>query len=272
MINTLLELLQYSFIQRALIAGIFLGLLCAILGVFLVLRRLSLIGDGLAHVSFGALALGLAFGVYPFGVAVPLVIVAAIAIQLMIRYTSVDGDAAIGIISATGISTGIILASVSGGFNIDIYSFLFGNILAISSLELYLAIGLSGIVLSTIAVSYHELVYVTFDEEQAQISGINTTVIQTLISILTAITIVLSVKMVGIMLVSSLLIIPASSALQISSGFGETLRRASLLSITSVIFGIIIAFVLDVPPGATIVLTNIGFFATILGIRLISDS
>ena len=266
--SNILPLFQYAFIQRALIAGVFLGLLCALLGVFLVLRRMSLIGDGLAHVSFGALALGLFVGIYPFYVAIPVVIIASIGIQYLVRTTTIDGDAAIGILSALGIAVGVVLASLSNGFNIDLFSYLFGNILAISQLELYLSIVLSGIILGVFILYYHELVAVTFDEEQARISGINTSLIQTVLSVLTAVTVVLSIRMVGTLLVSALLIIPASTALQVSSGFGQALRRTTLISIVSVIVGILTSFVLDIPSGASIVLMNGFFFVIVLGTKV----
>jgi zinc transport system permease protein len=263
----ILELLQFGFVQRAIIAGIFVGFLCGLLGVFLVLRRMSLIGDGLAHVSFGALAIGLYFGVYPFYVAIPLVIIASIGIQYLVRKTSVDGDAAIGILSALGISSGVILASVSNGFNIDLFSYLFGNILAINQFELILAVGLSVVALILFGLYYQELVSVTFDEEQAHISGINTTLIQTVLSALTAITVVIAVRMVGTLLVSALLIIPASTALQLSSGFAQTVRRTSIISIGSVLVGIFASLILDTPAGATIVMVNIMIFMVVISVR-----
>lgn len=256
----IIQILQYSFIQKAFIAGSFVALACSSLGLFLVLRKMSLIGDGLSHVSFGAIALGLFFGLYPFHVAVPVVILASILILKISEKARVYGDAAIGIVSAVGIAGGVILASLSKGFNVDLFSYLFGNILAISTGEAVLSLVLSLIVIVVIAFFYWDLFSATFDEEYAKTTGIKTSFINTLLTILTAITVVLSVKVVGIMLVSALLILPAVTALQISKKFKTALFVGGFISIVSVVFGIIISYILDIPTGATIVMLNAIFF------------
>ena len=144
MINiTVLHFLNYAFIQKAYLAGTFIAVLCAMLGLFLVLRKLSLIGDGLSHVSFGAIALGLFFGIYPIYAAIPVVLIGSYVILRLTERARIYGDAAIGIVSSIGIAGGVILASVSKGFNVDLFSYLFGNILAISNQEVYLSLGLS---------------------------------------------------------------------------------------------------------------------------------
>ena len=232
----------------------------ASLGIFLVLRKMSLIGDGLSHVSFGAIALGLFFGVYPFYVAVPTVLAGSYLILKITEKAKVYGDAAIGIVSAIGIAGGIILASISRGFNVDLFSYLFGNILAISQLELVISVLLSIIVLATLDFYYWDLFSATFDEEYAKTSGIKTGFINILLSLLTALTVVLSVKMVGVMLVSALLILPAVTALQISKGFMTSIFIAVVVSLISVISGISFSFFLNLPTGATIVMVNAFFF------------
>ena len=256
----LLSILQYSFIQKAFIAGSFVAITCSSLGLFLVLRKMSLIGDGLSHVSFGAIALGLFLGIYPFYIAIPVVVIASLFIVKITEKAQVYGDAAIGIVSAVGIAGGVILASISKGFNVDLFSYLFGNILAISTGEAILSVVLSLIVLSVISLFYWHLFSATFDEEYAKTTGVKTGFINILLTVLTAITVVLSVKVVGIMLVSALLILPAITALQISRKFKSAIIIGGLLALLSVIFGIIISFVLDLPPGATIVLLNAFFF------------
>lgn len=257
---TLLDILQYTFIQRAYLAGSFIAVLCAMLGLFLVLRRLSLIGDGLAHVSFGAIALGLLLGVYPFYAAIPVVVIGSYFILKLTQRAKVYGDAAIGIISSLGIAVGVILASLSRGFNVDLFSYLFGNILAISTYEVYLSIGLSLAVLFTIVLIYNDLFSVTFDEEFARITGIRTDRINLVLTFLTAVTVVLAIKVVGILLVSALLIIPAATALQIARGFKGAMILSVLDAIISVLLGITISFFLDLPAGATIVMINLMFF------------
>ncbi|MBM3241466.1 metal ABC transporter permease [Candidatus Poribacteria bacterium] len=256
----IIKFLQYSFIQKAFFAGSFVGIICASLGLFLVLRKMSLIGDGLSHVSFGAIALGLFFGVYPFYVAVPLVLAASYLILKITEKARIYGDAAIGIVSAVGIAGGVILASLSRGFNVDLFSYLFGNILAISQLELVISVLLSIIVLALLYFYYWDLFSATFDEEYAKTSGIKTGFINILLALLTALTVVLSVKMVGVMLVSALLILPAVTALQISKGFMTSLLLAVIVSLISVIAGISCSFFLNLPTGATIVMINVLFF------------
>jgi zinc transport system permease protein len=260
----LISLLQYSFIQKAFIAGAFVAVVCSILGVFLVLRRMSLIGDGLSHVSFGAIALGLFFGIYPFYIAIPLVMLASIFILKINEKAKVYGDAAIGIVSSVGIAGGVMLASLSKGFNVDLFSYLFGNILAISDAEVIISVCLSGLVLLVIYFFYWDLFSATFDEEYAKTNGIKTNFLNTLLALLTSITVVLSVKTVGVMLVSALLIIPAVTALQIAKTFKGTLIITAVISLSSVLIGILLSFVLDLPAGATIVLVNASFFGIAL--------
>ncbi len=257
---SLFHFLSYGFIERAYLAGSFIAVLCAMLGMFLVLRKLSLIGDGLSHVSFGAIALGLFFGFYPFYVAVPVVILASVLILKLTQKAKIYGDAAIGIVSSVGIASGVILASLSKGFNVDLFSYLFGNILAISNQEVYLSVGLSLLVLGIIIFLYHDLFSATFDEEYAKVSGIKTETINIVLTVLTAVTVVLAIKVVGIMLVSALLILPAVTALQVAKGFKTAMIIASMVSVLSVLLGITVSFFLDLPAGATVVMINALFF------------
>lgn len=260
----LLQIIQYGFIQRAFITGAFVAILCSSLGMFLVLRRLSLIGDGLAHVSFGAIAVGLFFGVYPLWMAVPLVILGSILILKLTEKAKIYGDAAIGIVSSVALAGGVILASLSGGFNVDLFSYLFGNILAISDAEMITSIVLSVFVLGVIVVFYHELLSISFNEELARVTGIKTNMINTLLVVLTAITVVLSVRVVGIMLVSSFLILPAVTALQIARSFKKALILSSISAVVSLKIGILASFIFNLPTGATVVMAN--FFLFILAL------
>ena len=196
----LFSFFQYEFVWRAVIAGSFIALVCSILGVLLVLRRLSLIGDGLAHVTFGSVAIGLLFKQHPVYIAIPIVMASSLGILKLTEKARLYGDAAIGIVSSLGVAGGIIIASVAGGFNIDIFSFLFGNILAISQAEVLTSIALSIVVLLIIFFFYHEHFATAFDEEFAKISGIDTRKINAILVLLTGITVVLAMKIVGIML------------------------------------------------------------------------
>ena len=260
----IISFLQYSFIQRAFLAGSVLAITCAALGMFLVLRKMSLISDGLSHVSFGAIALGLFFGVYPFYVAVPTVLAGSYLILKITEKARVYGDAAIGIVSAVGIAGGVILAGLSKGFNVDLFSYLFGNILSISTIEVVLSILLSFVVLAILYFYYWDLFSATFDEEYAKTTGIKTYKINSILTLLTALVVVLSVKVVGVMLVSALMILPAVTALQIAKGFRSAILLGCAFSLVSVLSGITFSFFLDLPAGATIVMVNAIFFALAL--------
>jgi zinc transport system permease protein len=265
----LFQLLQYSFIIRAIVAGSFIALLCSTLGVLLVLRRLSLIGDGLAHVTFGSVALGLLLKVQPIYVSMPIVAISSLAILKLTEKARVYGDAAIGIVSAVGVSGGVLLAGIGAGFNVDLFSYLFGNILSITTGEVVISVVLSLLVLLIIAFRYKELLSMSFDEEFARTSGINTGRINSLLAILTAVTVVLAMKLVGIMLTSALLIIPAVSAFQVARSFRGTMLFASLAAVLSVWIGIAISFLLNVPSGATIVLLNFVFFLVLYAFKAV---
>ncbi len=256
----LVEIFSYGFIQRALLAGTLISVLCSVLGVFLVLRRLSLIGDGLAHVTFGSTAIALALKLYSAAslvASLPIVLCASLGILKLTEKARLSGDTAIGIVSALGISAGIILASIGGGYNVDLLSYLFGNILAISSEETYLALVLFVVVMLLVRLFFHDLMAVTFNEELARVSGIRTNLINAVLVMLTALSVVLAMKLVGIMLISSLLILPAASALQNARSFRGCIIWAALQGGVTVIAGIVVSFVTNLPTSATIVILNL---------------
>jgi zinc transport system permease protein len=269
---SLSEILSFAFVQRAIAAGILIGTVCSILGIFLVLRRMSLIGDGLAHITFGSVAVVLLIGVSPLYVtlaALPLVMISSLAILKLTHSKKIQGDAAIGIISSIGIATGIVLASLSGGYNVDLFSYLFGNILTVNQTELFLSLMIFLIVSGYVIFFYHDLFAITFDEELAQTMGIKTKKINIIMFILTAIAAVLAMKVTGIMLVSAMLILPPLTALQLSISFRMTIIVSTIFAILSVVFGIIISFLLNIPAGGTIVIFNVFFLLIIFGIRKI---
>jgi zinc transport system permease protein len=193
--------------------------------------------------------------------------ISALGILRLIEKAKLHGDAAIGIVSSLGIAIGILLASLAGGFNIDLFSYLFGNILAISQEEMLLSILLSGVVFLVIIFFYHDLLSVTFDEESAKAAGVKTRRINTLLFLLTAVTVVLTMKAVGILLTSALLILPAVTSLQVSKGFKASLLISSLAGVVSVIGGIFISFWLNLPTGATIVILNFLIFMLLFAHR-----
>jgi zinc transport system permease protein len=270
--SNLINILQYQFIERAIIAGLFLGVVCAVMGVFLVLRKMSLIGDGLAHISFGAIAIGLVFGFYPLVIALPLVIIASLLIYALTRNHIIEGDAIIGILASLGLAIGVILSSIATGFNVDIFSYLFGNILAITQQELNFVIIGSIIIITILILFYQEFMAISFNPEQAKISGIPVTVLDILFSIITAITVIMSVKLAGALLVSALIILPASSSLQVAKSFQNTILFTILFALISIIIGIVISLIINIPTGATIVTVNAAIFFFILLIKLLKSN
>ena len=268
----LYDILNYEFIRRAIGAGILIAAVSSVLGVFLVLRRFSLIGDGLAHVTFGSVAVVMLIGVSPMYItlaALPLVMLSSLAILKLTRSRLIQSDAAIGIVSSIGIATGIILVSLSNGYNVDLFSYLFGNILTVTQTELFLSLIVFIIVVAAVIIFYDDLLAVTFDEELARTMGVKTNRISLILFILTAVAAVLAMKVAGIMLVSAMLILPPLIALQLSLNFKMTIVAAVLFSILSVICGIITAFLLNLPAGGTIVIFNIAFLLLVFGAKKI---
>jgi len=262
----MLEILQYGFMQRAFIAGILIAIICAVIGVFLVLRRMSLLGDGLAHISFGGIAAGMFFNFYPLLSALVFSILAAIGIQKL-KGMRVYGDAAIAIFFSFGLAIGVVMVSLSHGFNADLFSFLFGSILAVSEIDILLILGMGIISLAALWLFFKELFYITFDEESARASGIPVERLNIMLVVLTAIAVVLSMRIVGLLLVSSFLVIPASISLLVCRSFRQTILFAVFSAIISVVLGLMLAFYFDLAAGGAIVLTLVGGFALALVYR-----
>ena len=261
--TTLIEMFSYAFMQRALLAGCLIGVLCAVLGVFLVLRRLSLIGDGLAHITFGSVALALFAGLQGAAmllVSLPLVVLASLGILKLAHQARLGGDAAIGIVSSLGVSLGVMLAVLGRGYGVDLFSYLFGSILAISRTEVLVAAGLFVTVLALLWVYYHDLTALSFSEELAAVSGVKIRFLNGLLAVLTAVTVVLAMNLVGVMLISALLILPASAALQVARGFRMTMILSVSFSLLSVVSGIVLSFLFNLPSGATIILLAFSLF------------
>lgn len=260
-IEIISEAMSFVFMQRAMIVGIFIGVISSILGAFLVLKKYSLIGDGLAHVSFATVALALALGLSPLLVSLPIVTLASILIIKLNEKASLNGDASIGLVSSFSIALGVIIASKSKGFNIDINSYLFGSILAIDRVDSYLSVIMSIAMIIIVLVFYQDLFAVTFDEEFSKVSGINTKAINYVLSILTSITIVLGMRVLGTLLISSLIIFPTISSMQIANSFKSLLITGICIAVFSMIVGLISSYILNIPSGPSIVITNTIVFA-----------
>jgi zinc transport system permease protein len=259
------EILEFGFMQRALITGLAVAVTCSVIGLFLVLRRQSLFGDAISHVAFGGIAIGLFINLYPIWTAFIVSIFGAIGITKLRESTKIPPDSAIAVLLTSGLAVGVVLIGLAGGFTLDLYSFLFGSILLVSPQDTLTILVLSAAVLSIISVIYRKLLYVTFDEQQARVSGIQVTNLNYLFIVLASITVITSIRLVGVLLISSLVVIPNITAIIFGKGFKKTLLISFLIAVYSVLGGIIISYYLNLAPGGTIVLMSIAtFFATLI--------
>lgn len=241
---------------RAFVVGSLISVSAALLGPFLVLKRYSMIGDGLAHVSFASVGIALVLGTQPLLLSIPLVILASVLILKMSEKTDIMGDAAIGLISSFSMALGILLASLSKGFSVDLYSYLFGSILLIKAQEIYLTLALVLGLMIVLFLYYQDMVAITYDEEFAITQKLPAKGVNYLLAVMTAITIVLGIRIVGTMLISSLVIFPAVSALQVARSFKQTIGLAVLISLFCVWVGITVSYFMNLPTGTAIVLLN----------------
>jgi zinc transport system permease protein len=261
------EIFQFGFIQRALISGIAVAVSCSTIGLFLVLRRQSLYGDALSHVAFGGIAVGLFTNIYPIWTAFAVSILASLGMTKLREFTKIPGDSAVAVLLSAGLAVGVVLIGLSGGFSLDLYSFLFGSILLISYNDQLLIVILSFII-STIMYKIHrKFIYIAFDEEQAKVSGIDVTKLNYLFIVLAGLTVIASVRLVGVLLISSLIVIPNITAMMLGKGFKKTLLISIFIAIVSVIGGILISYVMNLAPGGTIVIISVGIFLTVISIK-----
>lgn len=258
--DLLITLFSYSFITRAVVVGIMVSLCSSVLGVSLVLKRYSMIGDGLSHVSFGALAIAAALNMAPLGVSVPIVIIAAFFLLRITEQSSVNADAAIAIFSSAALAAGIIVTSMTTGINADICNYMFGSILAMSRNDVYISIILSVIVLLMYLVFYNRIFAITFDENFSRATGVKVDIYNMAIAILTAITIVLGMRIMGALLISSLIIFPSLSAMRIQKTFKGVIILSAFISIVCFFTGILLSYVLEIPVGASVVVVNLAVF------------
>jgi len=265
----MIDIISYPFMQRALISGVFVALVCAVLGVFLVLRKSAFIGEGLAHISFSGIAIGLILGQDPILVALAVTLAAAIVISYVRQHAILHGDTALAIFSYAGFALGIFLISAYKGFSADLFSYLFGSILTISQADMLVCAGLSVLILAFVFLLYNELALLTFNEETAKVSGIRTDILEYIFSALVSAAIVISMRIVGIILVASFIIMPAASALLMRTSFRKTIILSAAVSVISLVAGLSLSFYFDFAAGATIVLCNFLIFASIFSLRRI---
>jgi ABC-type Mn2+/Zn2+ transport system permease subunit len=248
------EVLGYAFMQRALLAGAVIGAVCAIIGVYVVLKGLSFIGAGIAHASFGGVALGFLLGLNPVLTAVVFCLATAWGIGLVARKSQVKEDTAVGIFFASTMALGILFIGLMRGYNVDLFGYLFGSILAVGEQDVWVTLGLGAGVLVVVGVFFKELLFVTFDPEMAEVTGVPAGRVYFLLISLVALTIVLSIKVVGIVLVSALIVTPAAAAYQLTEDFRRMMALAVVIGVSSTVGGLLLSYPLNTASGATIVL------------------
>ncbi len=265
--NVFSLLFSEPFIFRALIIGILISLCCALLGVSLVLKRYSMIGDGLSHVGFGALAIACCVNIAPLYFSLPIVIVAAFLLIRMNENSKIKGDSAIALLSTGALAVGVMVMSMSKGMNVDVYNYMFGSILTMTDADVALSVVLCALVIIMFIVFYNEIFSVTFDESFAKATGTKTGVYNSIIAVLTAVTIVIGMRIIGTLLISSLIIFPSVISMRICKSYKTVVISSSVLSVLSFFIGMLVSLKLEAPTGASVVCVNIIFLLifTVIG-------
>lgn len=247
-------------LYKELLGGVLVSLCASLLGVSLVLKRYSMIGDGLSHVSFGALSIAIACGFAPLKFAIPVVIIAAFLLLRLAENGRMRSDAAIAMVSASALAIGVIVTSLTTGLSTDIYSYMFGSILAMSKDDVLVSVVLSVIVIVMFLFCYHRIFAVTFDDSFSKATGVKVGMYNTLISVFTAVTVVIGIKMMGAMLISSLIIFPALTSMRIFKSFLSVTICSAVLSVINFTVGLICSYAFSIPAGASVVVANLGMF------------
>ncbi|MDR1471206.1 MAG: metal ABC transporter permease [Synergistaceae bacterium] len=269
--RTLSEMFSYTFLVRAFVVGLLVSLCASLLGVSLVLKRYSMIGDGLSHVGFGALAVAMAMNVAPLAVSIPVVVAAAFLLLRISENSRIKGDSAIALISTSSLAIGVMIISVTTGMNTDVCNYMFGSILAMTKGDVYLSVSLSVVVLSLFVFFYNKIFAVTFDETFARATGVRVRAYNMLIAFLSAVTIVIGMRMMGAMLISSLIIFPALSSMRIYRRFRTVVVSSALISSVCFFVGIVISYIYATPTGASVVSVNLLVFIAFSAARLMSE-
>lgn len=269
MFETIAEMFSYGFIVRAFIVGTLVSLCAALLGVTLVLKRYSMIGDGLSHVGFGALAIAASLNLAPLQVAVPVIIIAAFLLLRLSEKSKIRGDAAIAIISSTALAIGVVCVSISG-VNTDLNSYFFGSILATTNADAVMCAVLALIVIVIFVLFYNKIFAVTFDETFSKATGLKTGVYNTVIALLTALTIVIGMRIMGTLLISALIIFPALSSMRVCKKFKAVIICSGVLSLICFFVGMYASYTMDTPTGASVVIVNAVVFVIFWFIEFIN--
>lgn len=254
------EILQHGFMQRALLAGVIVAVVCPLIGVFLVLRRLALIADTLAHVALAGVALGLFAGAPPLAGALVVAVAGGVGIETLRTHGHLAGDAALAVFLSGGLAVAIVLLSLARGFTVDLFGYLFGSITTVGPADLRVMGGLGAVTAAVVLRLYKDFFAVTLDEDVARTSGMPVGRLNLLLTVLTALVVVLSMRVVGILLVSALLVVPALAAMRVATSFGGTVVAAVVFALAAVVLGLVAAFYLNVAAGGAIVLVALGLF------------
>lgn len=251
-----MEIFTLPFMQKAFLAGGLVGVVLPYLGVFATLKRMSFFGDGIAHASLAGVAIGVASGFTPFGMALVIGVLFGAGIYFLERKTILSSDAVIGIFFTTGLALGVILLSLEKGYQPELLGFLFGNILTISEADIFLISIFSALIFLFLAIFKRQLALMAFDRESAWISGINTGALEFTFYIILSVAVVLGVKLLGIILISALLVMPATTAKLVAKSFNSLILIAIIAGEIAIVFGLVFSYILDLPSGATIILTG----------------
>ncbi|MCL2873726.1 MAG: metal ABC transporter permease [Defluviitaleaceae bacterium] len=269
MIDLLIEMFSFSFLVRTVIVGTLVSLCAALLGVSLVLKRYSMIGDGLSHVGFGTLAVATALNLAPLTVSIPIVVLAAFLLLRISENSKIKGDAAIALISTSSLAIGTVIISMTTGMNTDVCNYMFGSILAVSRDDMWLSIALAVVVLALFVLFYNKIFAITFDETFTRATGVKSRTYNMLIAFLTAITIVLGMRMMGALLISSLIIFPALTSMRLCKRFKSVTICAAVISVICFFVGVTVSFMYPTPTGASVVLVNLSAFLIFWAISLV---
>lgn len=268
MIDVIKEMLAEPIVVRALIVGVLVSLCASMLGVSLVLKRYSMIGDGLSHVGFSSMALATALHSQPFVVSIPIVVLSAFLLLRVSENSKIKGDALIALISTSSLAIGVMIVSLSTGMNTDVCNYLFGSLFSLTKSDVKLSIALASFILLSFILLYNRIFAVTFDENFARATGTNVKFYNSFIAMLTAFIIVLGMRMMGSLLISSLIIFPALSSMRVHKNFKRVAISSAIISVICLLVGMYISYEYSAPGGASVVMCNMAVFALYSAIGL----
>ncbi len=263
---------SYPFLVRAVVVGLLVSLCASLLGVSLVLKRFSMIGDGLSHVGFGALAIASVAGIAPLSLAIPVCIAASFLLLRLSESTRIKGDAAIAMLSAGALAIGVMVVSMTTGMNTDVYNYMFGSILSLSASDATLSAILSALVLALFVLFYPRLFAVTFDETFSRATGIPTRAYNAALAVLSSVTVVLGMRMMGALLISSLIIFPVLTAMRVGRRYLTVTILSAVVAVAGFLIGMVVSFAFEAPSGASIVCVNIAVFLVFMAIGAVRDA